>query len=81
MNLVNLSGIAAREKLMRGEISAYNLMEAYLDQINKMDKQIQAWSFLDHHYALNLAKAADEYREQGKGEEEESAEETLLLPP
>lgn len=65
MNLVNLSGIAAREKLIRGEISAYNLMEAYLDQINKMDKQIQAWSFLDHHYALNLAKAADEYREQG----------------
>ena len=65
MNLIELNAIEARNKLMTGEISAYDLTHAYLDQISEIDGDIDAWSFLDHQHALNQARAVDETRAQG----------------
>ncbi|MBC25706.1 MAG: amidase [Rhodospirillaceae bacterium] len=65
MNLIEFSALEARNKLMNGEISAYDLTHAYLDQISDIDEDINAWSFLDHRHALNQARAADETRAQG----------------
>ena len=65
MNLIEFCALEARNKLMTGEISAYDLTHAYLDQISDIDEDIDAWSFLDRQHALNQARAADETRAQG----------------
>ena len=55
MNLIEFCALEARNKLMTGEISAYDLTHAYLDQISDIDEDIDAWSFLDRQHALNQA--------------------------
>jgi len=69
VDLTNLHLLSASEaaRLIRdGVISSQQLIEACLAQIREKDAQVQAWAFLDPDHALALARAADEWRLQGK---------------
>jgi Asp-tRNA(Asn)/Glu-tRNA(Gln) amidotransferase A subunit family amidase len=69
MDFTNLNWLPATEaaRLIRqGVISSEQLVEACLARFREVDGQIQAWAFLDPHHALAQARAADEWRLQGK---------------
>ena len=40
--------------------------KAYIERINKFEKEVKAWSFLDKKILLEKAEEADEYRKSGK---------------
>src|SRR5262245_36008133 len=69
MDLTDLHLLSASDaaRLIRdGVISSQQLIEACLAQIREKDAQVQAWAFLDPDHALTQARAADEWRLQGK---------------
>jgi Asp-tRNA(Asn)/Glu-tRNA(Gln) amidotransferase A subunit family amidase len=69
MDLTNLHLLSATEaaRLVRGgTISAEQLVEACLARIREVDGDVQAWAFLDADHALAQARAADEWRLQGR---------------
>jgi Asp-tRNA(Asn)/Glu-tRNA(Gln) amidotransferase A subunit family amidase len=61
-----LSAVAAARLIAEGKLSAEELTRACLEQIEQRDPQIQAWAFLDPEHALGQARAADEWRKQGR---------------
>jgi len=69
MDLTNLHLLPASEaaRLIRdGVISSKQFVEACLARIREVDGQVQAWTFLDPDHALAQARAADEWRLQGR---------------
>ncbi|MEX0804332.1 MAG: amidase [Candidatus Binatia bacterium] len=69
MEFTNLHLISATEaaRLIRdGVISSEQFVEACLARINEIDARVQAWAFLDTDYALQQARAADEWRLSGQ---------------
>ena len=52
-------------KLKSGEISSVDLQDLY-KRIEKFDKDVKAWAFLDKRSFLEKAQEADEYRKSGK---------------
>ena len=69
MDLTNLHEIPASEaaRLIRdGIISSEQLVEACLARVREVDKQVQAWAFLDPDHALAQARAADAWRSEGR---------------
>ena len=53
-------------KLKSGDISSVELCKAYIKRIEKFEKDVQAWAFLDKKILLEKAEEADEYRKSGK---------------
>jgi Asp-tRNA(Asn)/Glu-tRNA(Gln) amidotransferase A subunit family amidase len=53
-------------KMKEGQISSVEVCKAYIERINKFEKDIKAWSFLDKKILLEKAEEADEYRKSGK---------------
>ena len=53
-------------KMREGQISSIEVCKAYIERINKFDKDVKAWSFLDKKILLEKAEEADEYRKSGK---------------
>ena len=69
MDLTDLHLLSAAEaaRLIReGVISSEQFVKAFLERIVQVDGQVQAWTFLDHEYALEQARAADERRLSGQ---------------
>ncbi len=69
MDLTNLHWLSASEaaRVIRdGVISSAELVEACLARVRETDPQVQAWAFLDPSYALEQARAADDWRRQGR---------------
>ena len=69
MDLTNLHLLSAAEAarlIGDGAISSEQWVEAYLARVRDVDAQVQAWTFLDSDYALQLARAADEQRLSGR---------------
>jgi Asp-tRNA(Asn)/Glu-tRNA(Gln) amidotransferase A subunit family amidase len=69
MELTNLHLLSASEaaRLIRGgTISSEQFVEACLARVREIDGQVQAWAFLDADHALAQARAADEWRLQGR---------------
>src|SRR5882762_2776553 len=69
MELTNLHLLSASEaaRLIRdGVIRSEQFVEACLARIREVDGQVQAWTFLDPDHALAQARAADEWRLQGR---------------
>jgi Asp-tRNA(Asn)/Glu-tRNA(Gln) amidotransferase A subunit family amidase len=69
MDLTNLHWLSASEaaRLIRdGAISSEQLVEACLARVREIDTEIQAWAFLDPDYALAQARAADDWRLEGR---------------
>ena len=54
------------DKLKSGDISSVDLCKAYIKRIEKFDKDVEAWAFLDKKILLEKAEEADEYRKSGK---------------
>jgi Asp-tRNA(Asn)/Glu-tRNA(Gln) amidotransferase A subunit family amidase len=69
MDLTNLHSLSASDavRLIReGVISSEQLVEACLARVRETDTQVQAWAFLDPDHALAQARAADEWRLEGR---------------
>jgi len=69
MDLKNLHLVSASEaaRLIReGVVSSQQLVEAYLARVREADAEVQAWAFLDPDHALAQARAADEWRLEGR---------------
>jgi Asp-tRNA(Asn)/Glu-tRNA(Gln) amidotransferase A subunit family amidase len=61
-----LSATDAARSIREGSISSVELVQACLARINEVDKNVQAWAFLDSECALKQANAADELRLSGR---------------
>ena len=67
--MTNIFSISANElvcKLKKGDISCVDLCKAYIDRINKFEKDVKAWAFFDKKLLLEKAEEKDEYRKSGK---------------
>ena len=53
-------------KMKEGQISSTEVCKAYIERINKFEKDVKAWSFLDKKILLEKAEEADDYRKSGK---------------
>ena len=53
-------------KMREGQISSVEVCKAYIDRINKFEKDVKAWNFFDKKILLEKAEEADEYRKSGK---------------
>jgi len=61
-----LSATDAVRAIREGATSSEELVRACLDQIGREEPRVQAWTFLDEAYALAQARAADQWRREGK---------------
>jgi Asp-tRNA(Asn)/Glu-tRNA(Gln) amidotransferase A subunit family amidase len=69
MDLSNLHALSAVDgaRLIRdGVITSEQLVEACLARVAAVDKDVEAWAFLDPEHALGQARAADEVRMSGR---------------
>ena len=60
--MIEVSSLSAYElslKLKTGEISSVDLCKAYIDRINKFEKDVQAWQFFDKKILLEKAKFSE----------------------
>jgi len=53
-------------KMREGQISSVEVCSAYIERINKFEKDVKAWAFLDKKNLLEKAEEADDYRKSGK---------------
>tara|TARA_X000001036_G_scaffold435866_1_gene477937 strand:+ start:996 stop:2327 length:1332 start_codon:yes stop_codon:yes gene_type:complete len=53
-------------KMREGQISSVEVCKAYIERINKYEKDVKAWSFIDKKILLEKAEEADEFRKSGK---------------
>ncbi|MBI4529576.1 MAG: amidase [Deltaproteobacteria bacterium] len=61
-----LSAAEAARMIRDGVISSEQLVEACLARVRELDRDVQAWAFLDPEYAIEQARAADGWRLQGR---------------
>jgi Asp-tRNA(Asn)/Glu-tRNA(Gln) amidotransferase A subunit family amidase len=64
-NLYALSAVDAARLIREGVISSEEFVGACLARVDEVDKDVQAWAFLDREYALEQARAADRWRGEG----------------
>ena len=67
--MIDIFSISTNElvfKIRSGDISSVDVCKAYIDRINKYEKDVKAWSFLDKKNLLEKAEEADVYRKTGK---------------
>ena len=67
--MIDIATLNANElvsKLRSGDISSVELCKAYIKRIEKFEKDVQAWAFIDKKILLEKAEEADEYRKSGK---------------
>ena len=68
MDLTNLYALSATDaaRLIRERtIASEDYVAACLARIREVDKDVQAWAFLDPEYALEQARGADRWRAEG----------------
>ncbi len=66
MDLYELGAAAAANAIAEGRISSEELVASCLARIRIEEPRVQAWTFLDPDYALQQARAADEWKREGK---------------
>jgi len=66
LNIFSLSINELVSKMKEGQISSIEVCKAYIERINKFEKDVKAWNFLDKKILLEKAEEADEYRKSGK---------------
>lgn len=64
--LNQLHAIDAARGIREGVFSSEQLVQSCLDHVQAVDEQIGAWAFLDPEHALQQARAADEWRLEGR---------------
>ncbi len=65
-SLLTLTATQAREKMVRGELTAEAYVGACLDAIAAREREIEAWVVCDPQHALAQARALDKARAAGK---------------
>ena len=65
-NIISLSANALVEKLRSGEVSCVEACKAYIDRVNKFEKEVKAWAYIDKKTIIEKAEEKDEYRKSGK---------------
>lgn len=65
--LLELTATEARDRMVRGDITAEAYTQACLDQIAARDADVEAWAYLDPAQALEQARALDKQRASGAG--------------
>jgi Asp-tRNA(Asn)/Glu-tRNA(Gln) amidotransferase A subunit family amidase len=65
-NLNWLSAADASQLIRAGEISSEMLVQACLARIDAVDREVEAWAFLDPEYALAQARTLDQRRREGQ---------------
>lgn len=63
----DLTATAAAAAIQAGELSSTELVAACLERVAAAEPDVQAWACLDRDLALAQARAADEFRQEGKG--------------
>ena len=63
--LVELTATEARDRMVRGDVTAEAYTQACLDQIQARDASVEAWAYLDPAHALSQARALDLQRRSG----------------
>ena len=66
MDITSLKGWEMKERLMKGEISSSEILNAHLDVIDKKEKDLNAFITLDRDGALEAAKKVDEKLQKGE---------------
>ena len=46
-NIISLSANELVEKLKSGEVSCVEACKAYIDRVNKFEKDVKAWAYID----------------------------------
>ena len=67
--MINIFSISTNElvaKIREGEISSVEVCKAYIERINKFEKDVKAWSFFDKKILLEKAAESDDLRKSGK---------------
>ncbi|MDH3581449.1 MAG: amidase [Hyphomicrobiales bacterium] len=64
-DLASLSAAEAARKIESGEITSQMLVQACLDRISEREDTVLAWQHLDAAYALEQARARDQWRAEG----------------
>jgi len=65
--LLDLTANEARDRMVRGDLTAEAYTQTCLDQITARDGEVEAWAYLDAAYALEQARALDKQRQSGVG--------------
>ncbi len=65
-DLIAISATDAAAEIARGALLAQEYVEAYLDRIAAVEKDVQAFAHLDADYALKQARALDVHRSNGR---------------
>ena len=66
MPSLKLSAVEMVQSLKKGEITSEELVKSYIEQINKKEKEVEAWEFFDQELVLAQAKKLDELHQSGK---------------
>ena len=64
-DLFQLSASQAAAAIRAGEITSVELVQSCIERIQALEATVQAWAHFDADYALQQARAADEYRSAG----------------
>lgn len=65
-DVTQLTALAARDRIARGELRATEYAEACLKRVEAVEPQVHAWRVVDRDLILNQATAADAYRASGR---------------
>ena len=66
IDLSVLGAAEAAKLIVEGGINSEDLVASCLARIKDQEDRVQAWAFLDPEHALRQARAADQWRREGK---------------
>ena len=61
-----LSALELSSLLSKGDIHAVDLAKSYIERIEKFDKDVKAWAFLDKSFILKKADECDNLKNIGR---------------
>ena len=64
--IINFSVEELINKISNSQITSVEICKAYIERINKFEKDINAWAFFDKELLLEKAKESDDYKKSGK---------------
>tara|TARA_B100000963_G_scaffold342407_1_gene343217 strand:+ start:2557 stop:3885 length:1329 start_codon:yes stop_codon:yes gene_type:complete len=65
-NIISLSANELVEKIKIGEVTSVEVCKAYLKRVEKFEKDVKAWAYIDKKTILEKAEEKDDYRKSGK---------------
>ena len=65
-DLFSLSVHEIIKKIKDGKLTSVEICKSYIDRINKFEKDVKAWAYLDKKLLLEKAEEADNHRRSGK---------------